>query len=205
MISSSRKSSARCSEPWLISSRAVTFISRCRGAANSRRMTFVSIDASRRISDAPCSSTSSWRGSRCGARRQPTPSTGWSGALLVDAASRVLFANKEAERLTGIGGGLRLVAGILLARSTADTAKLQTLVAGCGRQGDEAGAGGSLSLPRAVNRSAITLLVVPLRTEAPAFFVVRRPVAITFATDPDRHPAPPIAQIRQRYGLTRAE
>ena len=127
------------------------------------------------------------------------------GTLLVDAASRVLFANKEAERLTGIGGGLRLVAGILQARSTSDTAKLQTLVAGCGRQGDEAGAGGSLSLPRGANRSAITLLVVPLRTEAPAFFVVRRPVAIIFATDPDRHPAPPIAQIRQRYGLTRAE
>ena len=37
------------------------------------------------------------------------------GALLVDAASRVLFANKEAERLTGMGGGLRLVAGILQA------------------------------------------------------------------------------------------
>jgi DNA-binding CsgD family transcriptional regulator/PAS domain-containing protein len=127
------------------------------------------------------------------------------GTLLVDAANRVLFANKEAERLTGIGGGLRLVAGILQARSTSDTAKLQTLVAGCGRQGDEAGTGGSLSLPRGANRSAITLLVVPLRTEAPAFFVVPRPVAIIFAMDPDRHPAPPIAQIRQRYGLTRAE
>ena len=67
------------------------------------------------------------------------------GALLVDAASRVLFANKEAERLTGIGGGLRLAAGVLQARSTSDTAKLQALVADCGHQGEEVGAGGSLS------------------------------------------------------------
>ena len=127
------------------------------------------------------------------------------GALLVDAASRVIFGNKEAERLTGIGGGLRLVAGMLQAGATSDTAKLQTLVAGCGQQGEKAGAGGSLSLPRGPDRSAITVLVAPLRTEASAFFLVPRPVAIIFATDPDRHPAPPIARIRQLYGLSPAE
>ncbi|MFZ1961524.1 MAG: LuxR C-terminal-related transcriptional regulator [Methylovirgula sp.] len=127
------------------------------------------------------------------------------GALLVDIAGRVLFANREAERLTQAGGGLRLVAGILRARSASDTAKLHAVVTGCGEQGEAAGAGGSLSLPRGSNRSPITVLVVPLRSEAPAFFLAQRPVAIVFATDPDRRPVPPIARIRQRYGLTSAE
>ena len=50
------------------------------------------------------------------------------GALLVDIAGRVLFANREAERLTQAGGGLLLVAGILRARSASDTAKLHAVV-----------------------------------------------------------------------------
>ena len=127
------------------------------------------------------------------------------GAFLVDAAGRVLFANQEAGRLTEINGALRLVAGILRARSASDTAKLHALIAGCGERGEAAGIGGSLSLPRGSDRTAITLSVLPLRSEAPAFFLASRPAAIVFATDPGRRPAPPTATIRQRYGLTRAE
>ncbi len=127
------------------------------------------------------------------------------GALLVDIAGRVLFANREAERLTQAGGGLRLVAGILCVRSASDTAKLHALVAGCGKQGEAAETGGSLLLARGSNLSPITLLVVPLRSEAPAFFMAERPIVIVFATDPDRHPAPLAARIKQRYGLTPAE
>ena len=52
---------------------------------------------------------------------------------------------------------------------------------------------------------SIKLLVLPSRSEAPAFQLAARPVAIIFATDPDRRPAPPTVIIRQRYGLTRAE
>ena len=54
-------------------------------------------------SSAPCSSISSWGGSRCGARRRPTPSTGWNRARCWSTPRAcVLFANKQAERLTGI-------------------------------------------------------------------------------------------------------
>ena len=127
------------------------------------------------------------------------------GAFLVDAASRVIFANREAERLTGVGGGLRLDAGSLRASSASDTSRLQAVVAGCGQTGVEAGTGGSLCVSRGPDRSAISVLVLPLRTEAPALFSATRPVAIVFATDPDRSPAPSADRMRQRFGLTPAE
>jgi DNA-binding CsgD family transcriptional regulator len=127
------------------------------------------------------------------------------GALLVDVTGRVLFANRAAARLTETNGSLRLVAGVLRAQSTSDTAKLHALIAGCGGREDAASIGGSLSLARGSERSAINLSILPLRTSAPAFFLTCRPVAIIFATDPDQRPAPPTAMMRQRYGLTRAE
>jgi DNA-binding CsgD family transcriptional regulator len=127
------------------------------------------------------------------------------GALLVDVTGRVLFANRAAARLTETNGSLRLVAGVLRAQSTSDTAKLHALIAGCGGREDAASSGGSLSLARGSERSAINLSILPLRTSAPAFFLTCRPVAIIFAADPDQRPVPPTAMIRQRYGLTRAE
>ena len=127
------------------------------------------------------------------------------GAFLVDGASRVLHANREAERLTGVGGALRVLSGILRARAASDTAELHGLVAGCAACGEEAGTGGPLSLPRGPDRAAIDLSVLPLRGETSPFFLVPRPVAIIFARDPDRRRAPPAARLMQRYGLTRAE
>jgi DNA-binding CsgD family transcriptional regulator/PAS domain-containing protein len=126
------------------------------------------------------------------------------GAFLVDAAGRVLFANRAAARLTEARGCLRLVAGVLRAKSASDTAKLHAHIASCGERGIAAG-GGSLSLTRGAERTPVNLAILPWRPSAPTFSLVWRPVAIIFATDPDVRPSPPTAMMRQRYGLTRAE
>ena len=131
------------------------------------------------------------------------------GAILVDAASRVLFANREAETLMTLRGGLRLVNGILRAQSASDTAKLHALIAASAVQtGEPRGADPGdvlLKLQRGPDRSPLMLSVLSLRSTAPAFISMSRGVAIVFATDPDRIPATPAAWIRLRYGLTAAE
>ena len=127
------------------------------------------------------------------------------GTWLVDAVGRVLFANSAAEQLTARDKSLTLVAGRLCARAAADTAKLHALVATCGGVSQDAGAGGSFSLSRGSDRSAIDILVVPSRGEAASFLLTPPPAAIIIATDPDRRPMPPIAWIRQRFGLTKTE
>ena len=126
------------------------------------------------------------------------------GAITVDVEARVLFANQEAERLIGPLGCLRIEAGVLDARSASRTAKLKALIAECGAAREKA-AGGALSLPRESEGRAISALVLPLRSEAPAFFLSPRPVAIVFLSDPDRAPTNSATQLRRRFGLTAAE
>jgi DNA-binding CsgD family transcriptional regulator len=126
------------------------------------------------------------------------------GAFLVDAAARVMFANREAEHSMTSSGGLRVVNGTVRAQSAADTAKLHALIAGCAGQGSEAEDGGLLLLARGPHRAPVTVSVLPFRREEP-ILLSRRPVAIVFTSDPDRTPAPPEARIKLRYGLTPAE
>ena len=126
------------------------------------------------------------------------------GAIVVDAEARVLFANREAERLTGPFGCLRIQSGVLLARSDATTAKLKALIAGCGAAAENA-AGGALRLSCDGDQRAMSALILPLRGEAPAFFLSPRPAAIVFVTDPGRTPPRMDAQLRRRFGLTLAE
>jgi DNA-binding CsgD family transcriptional regulator len=126
------------------------------------------------------------------------------GAIVVDAEARVLFANKEAERLVGPLGCLRMAAGVLQARTDAATTRLKALIAGCAAP-PEREAGGALSLPRDGQEPPTSALVLPLRGEAPAFLLSPRPVAIVFVADPGRTPAPLDANLRRRFGLTAAE
>jgi DNA-binding CsgD family transcriptional regulator len=125
------------------------------------------------------------------------------GALLVDGSVGVVFASQEAERLFAAGDGLRVTKGVLCASSAADTALLHALIAGCARQG--ADAGGSLRLSRGPDRVPLSVQVAPLRSEAPLFSMTERAVAILFVTDPDRKTRLPIAWLQQRFGLTAAE
>jgi DNA-binding CsgD family transcriptional regulator len=127
-----------------------------------------------------------------------------SSAFLVDAAARILLANREAEYSMTSNGGLRVVNGRVRAQSASDTAKLHALIAGCAGQGSGTECGGLLLLARGPHRAPITVSVLPFRREGPVF-LSRRPVAIVFTSDPDRAPAPPAARIKLRYGLTPAE
>jgi len=126
------------------------------------------------------------------------------GAIVVDSEARVLFANREAERLTGPLGCLRIEVGVLQARSAPLSAKLKALIAGCAAPRENE-AGGALRLPCERDGRTMSALVMPLRSESPAFFLSRRPVAIVFVSDPDRIPASFEAQLRRRFGLTKAE
>jgi DNA-binding CsgD family transcriptional regulator/PAS domain-containing protein len=126
------------------------------------------------------------------------------GAIVVDAQARVLFANREAERLVGPSGCLRIQSGVLQGRSESTTAKLKTLIAGCAA-GREREAGGALQLPCDRDRRAMSALVLPLRGQAPAFSLSPRPAAVVFVTDPGRTPDGLDAQLRRRFGLTPAE
>jgi DNA-binding CsgD family transcriptional regulator len=126
------------------------------------------------------------------------------GAIVVDAEAHVLFANREAERLNGPLGGLRIQSGVLQARCQSATAKLKALIAGCSAA-REIEAGGALELPRGGDRRQLTALVLPLRAEASAFSLSRRPAAMVFVTDPDREPPRIDARLRRRFRLTSAE
>jgi DNA-binding CsgD family transcriptional regulator len=126
------------------------------------------------------------------------------GAIVVDAKARVLFANQQAALLTGPFGCLRIEGGALEARSASLSPKLKGLIAGCGAPHAEE-AGGALPLPCEGDGQTIAALVVPLRGEAPAFFLSPRPVAVVFLSDPRRGPANCGAQLRRRFGLTKAE
>lgn len=121
------------------------------------------------------------------------------GAFVVDASARVLLATREAERLMKTEGGLRVVNGMLRARSTSDTAQLHALIAGC--TGQE---GGLLLVARGPNRAPITVSVLPFRRDE-SIVLSQRPVAIIFTSDPDRAQEPTADRIKLRYGLTSAE
>jgi DNA-binding CsgD family transcriptional regulator len=126
------------------------------------------------------------------------------GAFLVDAAARILLANREAEHSMMPGGGLRVVNGTLRAPSASDTAKLHALIAGCAGQGSGIDNGGLLLLARGPQRAPITVSVLPFRREEP-ILLSQRPAAIVFTSDPDRAPASLAEKIKLRHGLTPAE
>jgi PAS domain-containing protein len=74
------------------------------------------------------------------------------GAIVVDSQARVLFANQEAERLTGPFGCLRIEGGALEARSTSLSLKLRALIGGCGAPHEEE-AGGALGVSLSTART----------------------------------------------------
>jgi DNA-binding CsgD family transcriptional regulator len=126
------------------------------------------------------------------------------GAFLVDGSARVLLANKDAEQLTTPDGGLRIVNGVLRARSSPETAKLHRLVAHCEKSGVGTEETNFFLLSRGSHRPPLTVSVLPFRQEN-TLLLSQRPAAIVFTSDPDRAVAPPAARIKLRFGLTPAE
>ena len=126
------------------------------------------------------------------------------GAFLVDASARVLFVNRKAESSMRAAYGVRIVNGLLRARSASETARLHRLIASCAGREEGSDRGGLLLVARDPDRAPITVSVLPFRQKEP-IFLRQQPVAIVFTSDPERTLEPMAAMVKLRYGLTPAE
>ena len=119
--------------------------------------------------------------------------------VVVNSESRVLFANRAANAL--FGNGLSLHDGILRAGVNGQTAKLHRMVAGCARR-DRDNAGGHIAVSRGLGRVALSLLVIPAKSQ-PGWLA--SPCAMIFTTDPETMTTPETAFLQNQFGLTPAE
>jgi DNA-binding CsgD family transcriptional regulator/PAS domain-containing protein len=122
------------------------------------------------------------------------------GVLLVDARGRVLFANRGAEAIIALRDGLTVVREGLRAASSADTARLQTLIAETLR----GSAGGTMRVMRPSLAEPFLLLVAPAhgnwhRSIDPV------PAIAIFITAPDRAVAPDLRLLAPAFDLTATE
>jgi DNA-binding CsgD family transcriptional regulator/PAS domain-containing protein len=128
-------------------------------------------------------------------------------ALLVDAAARVLFANRAAEDILADCSGLHRGAdGTLYNGRQGETSRLHKLVAHAAAR-DAPGldpAGDRVRLSRGEARTPLTVLVIPLRA-ATDWLAPRCPVAMLFINDPERPNNPTAERLQKVFGLTRTE
>ena len=128
------------------------------------------------------------------------------GVLLVDDAGKVRFANRAAEAILAEGAGLQVTGSVVHAGKTDETCTLHKAIAGC--VGTAANGGGTASgrvrLSRGDGRRPLSVLVIPLRPQAP-WTRLYQPSAILFVNDPERDVAVRSDHLREEFGLTRAE
>jgi DNA-binding CsgD family transcriptional regulator len=86
------------------------------------------------------------------------------GALLADAAGRVVLANGAAKAMLDARDGIFLRNGRLAITSSPNV--LQQLVASCARNCHRIGSGGEFIVPRECPKSALRVTVAPLRSRA---------------------------------------
>ena len=125
--------------------------------------------------------------------------------LLVDAAGRLLRANRAADRLLARADGLSIGrGGELRAATPAQTGALGRLVARAASP-DESRTGGTLSLERPSLRSPLRLLAVPLPAGSAWPELPLEPGALLIVVDPDEPRALPAERLQALFGLTPAE
>lgn len=126
------------------------------------------------------------------------------GVVLVDAQSRVLFANSAAEALFRARGGLFSGQDGLRSESAGETRRLRKTIADCADStGEIGGTGGRLRLSRE-DRAPLIVLVIPQRSRLGWIDVVR-PRALLFITDPEQTATAQSRNLREDFGLTPAE
>jgi DNA-binding CsgD family transcriptional regulator len=125
-------------------------------------------------------------------------------AFLVDASAHVLFTSLKAEDSRPAECGLRVVNGVLRARSASDNERLHALIAGCARPSSGGERGNLLLLERGQKRAPVAVSVLPFCREE-VVGLARHPVAIVLMSDPDRASEPTMERIKLRYALTPAE
>ena len=128
------------------------------------------------------------------------------GVLLVDGSGKVRFANRAAEEVLADGACLRVSGGVVHAARSDETSALHRTIAS---SVDTAAHGAETTtsrvrLSRGDERRPLSVLVVPLRPQAP-WMRLYQPSAILFVSDPERDVAIRSEHLRDEFGLTRAE
>jgi DNA-binding CsgD family transcriptional regulator len=130
------------------------------------------------------------------------------GFMLVDATARPLYVNSVGKNLLDGRDGVRLEGGRLSASHADDTRELQALIASCDGENPEK-IGGEMKLVRASGRLPLQVLVTPLRPGSDIAAIPSavnwRPSATVLITDPEVKVRSRVDELRERFGLTRAE
>jgi len=128
------------------------------------------------------------------------------GAILVDLDAHIGFANRVAEAFLRRGDGLFVRHQRLRARTQAATDALHRLIKGAARTGAglHQASGGVLPLPRGEG-SHLHALVCPLPLSKADWGGRLVPSALVFVSDSARNVMLRPADLKQLYGLTRAE
>ena len=130
--------------------------------------------------------------------------------VLLDAATRIAFANRAAEILLDGNNGLRVNADGLSAVDANVDNRLRLLIAACVWDGNaKEGPGRSVDVPRGGDRAPLRILVAPCGgptvQEASDWLRHVRPAAMLLFTDPERDRLARKDELRRRFGLTSAE
>jgi DNA-binding CsgD family transcriptional regulator len=132
------------------------------------------------------------------------------GVVLLDAATRIAFANRAAEILLDGNNGLRVNADGLSAVDAAVDDRLRLLIATCASDGNaRGGPGRSVDVPRGGDRAPLRILVAPCggpTVQEDSYWLRHaRPTAMLLFTDPERDRLARKDELRRRFGLTSAE
>jgi DNA-binding CsgD family transcriptional regulator len=127
-----------------------------------------------------------------------------TAALVVGRDTRILYANREAERLLQSGADLAAIGGRLALRRRAPADRLTALVRGAVDTAASAGTapGGAMAIERD-DHLPLTVLVAPFRPACDGLGAAL-PAAIVFVRDPER-PTAISSLLQGLFGLTAAE
>jgi DNA-binding CsgD family transcriptional regulator len=133
-----------------------------------------------------------------------------AGLILVDAAAKILFANRTAATILARNDGLGVDRDGVCAGGHRATRALRRLIASCVGVDIVSGRpGGRIEVPRADGRHALRIAVAPFRAEEAqidtSWLGAVRPVAILIITDLEREQRVRKEDFRHRFGLTKAE
>jgi DNA-binding CsgD family transcriptional regulator/PAS domain-containing protein len=128
------------------------------------------------------------------------------GVLLLDAAGRMMFANRTAEEILRARDGLTVHDKELAGTRAADTTTLRTLIgaATATSAGEGTGAGGLVLIGRASRSSPLRVLVTPVARRHLALGSTGA-AACVFITDPERSAVPAAEHLQRAFGLSPAE
>ena len=126
------------------------------------------------------------------------------GVLLVDADSRVRFANRAAESVLRAGRGLLLGRDGLRAETPSETRLLRWFIAERAKLSRESGGAASRLRLTREHSQPLAVLVVSHRPQF-GWIDFARPRAILFVTDPETAVAVRCDTLREDFGLTLAE